>query len=394
MKKFSIGLISIILIIIAALAIIPYFFKDEIKASIDQELAKTINADVLFELDNFSLSIFPNFPNITATVKELGVVGRDDFAGDVLFAVEKISIEINLKELLFGDQLSIEGISVQKAQVFVKVLPSGLANYDIVIPDSTTTETESVECTEPFNLVVDHWEIIDGNVVYQDATMPLQMELSALNHSGSGDFSLSVFDLTTKTEMFINRVLYDGINYLNNKQVNADMTLNMDLDQMKFTFGENLLQVNDFKLGFIGDVIISGDNIDVDVVLNAQDNSFKNIISLIPALYQNEFDDLEAKGTFSFGGDIKGRYNETQIPAFSVNLKIADGEFHYPDLPEAVSNVQLEMALENKDGNLDNTSINISRMHLDFGPNPIDISLQIQNLVNFPISAEVEANSI
>ena len=85
MKKAIIILASLVVILLGILISLPYFFKDDIKAEIDKELAASVNADIKFDIDNFSVSLFPNFPNLTVGVKELGVIGRDEFAGKVLF---------------------------------------------------------------------------------------------------------------------------------------------------------------------------------------------------------------------------------------------------------------------------------------------------------------------
>ncbi|MDZ7648732.1 MAG: hypothetical protein U5K54_16995 [Cytophagales bacterium] len=84
---------------VAAAFILPIVFKDDIKVAIDKEIAKNINADVLFDVDKFDLTIFKNFPNITAEVKDLGVFNRP-FEGVPLFIVDEVDVEINLKDIL------------------------------------------------------------------------------------------------------------------------------------------------------------------------------------------------------------------------------------------------------------------------------------------------------
>ncbi|HNR73987.1 MAG TPA: hypothetical protein PKM03_07165, partial [Cyclobacteriaceae bacterium] len=87
-KKLLIGLAVVFVLLIAAAFIVPVVFKDDIKAAIDKEIEKNINADVVFDVNNFSLSLFRNFPNITAEVKELGVFNRAPFEGVPLFVVD------------------------------------------------------------------------------------------------------------------------------------------------------------------------------------------------------------------------------------------------------------------------------------------------------------------
>ena len=164
---------GLLILIVAAAFIIPVVFKDDIKAAIDKELAKSVNADVVF--DNFSLSLFSNFPNITAGMTDLGVVNREPFAGEVLFATEEFEVEVNLKDILFGDQLRLKGISLVRPLINIKVLQDGRANYDIAMPSTdTTTATEE---SGDFSFGIDHWEIVEGNVLYDDKSIPFLMEV-------------------------------------------------------------------------------------------------------------------------------------------------------------------------------------------------------------------------
>jgi uncharacterized protein involved in outer membrane biogenesis len=90
----------------------------------------------------------------------------------------------------------------------VKVLQDGRANYDIAMP---STDTAAVaEESGDFSFGIDHWEIVDGDVTYDDKSLPFLMEIKGLNHSGSGDFTQDVFDLTTKTIADTLNVTYDG----------------------------------------------------------------------------------------------------------------------------------------------------------------------------------------
>ena len=49
LKKILIGVAVLLVILIAAAAILPMVFKDDIKAAVDREIAKSVNADVVFE---------------------------------------------------------------------------------------------------------------------------------------------------------------------------------------------------------------------------------------------------------------------------------------------------------------------------------------------------------
>ena len=146
-KKILIGLAVVFVLIIAAAFILPVVFKDDIKAAIDKEIEKNVNADVVFDVNNFSLSLFRNFPSVTVEIKELGVFNRAPFEGTPLFVIERLEAEVNLKDVLFGDQLRLKGITLVDPQITIKVLADGRANYDITYPSTDTTTVVEEEAS-------------------------------------------------------------------------------------------------------------------------------------------------------------------------------------------------------------------------------------------------------
>src|SRR5690606_2821119 len=155
-KVFLIVVGVFIILFLTVAIIVPAFFKDDIKEALDKEVAKSVNADVVFE--DFDLSFFSNFPNITASLDNLGVMNRAPFEGEVLFATEKFEVEVNLADVLFSDALKVKGISLIRPVVSVKVLKDGRANWDIAMPSADTVTSDE---PSEFSFGIDHWEIVD-----------------------------------------------------------------------------------------------------------------------------------------------------------------------------------------------------------------------------------------
>ena len=394
MKKALIIFVSVIIVLLGILVSLPYFFKDDIKAAIDEELAASVNADINFDIENFDISIFPNFPNLTVGIQDFSVVGRDDFAGNVLFSTQNFEVVINLKKIIFDDQMSVQGILLDHPIIWIKVLANGKANYDIAIPSEEVEEIEedSEEPSEPFKMSIEKWQIIGGDVTYDDETIPFVMEINDLNHTGSGDFSLSLFDMILQTEATLATISYDGVTYMKNKKLTADMAMAMDMDAFKFTFKDNEFKLNQFAMGMDGWFSMPEEGFDMDLNITSKNNSFKSVLSLIPALYATDFEGLTASGSVDFNTSLKGMYTDDRMPTFTISMGIKDGRFQYPDLPTAVDNVQFKMAIDNKGGNIDNTKINISQFHIELGKNPIDATLKIDNLIDYPLDLNASAN--
>lgn len=390
MKKFLIGFFIFIGLLLGSAVLIPIIFKDDIRAALERELEKTVNADIFFDVSKFSLSVFKNFPNVTVTLGDFGVINREPFEGEILFAAEQMQIEVNLKSILFEDKPRIKGILLNRPVINIIALEDGRANYDIAV---STGEDEPEESTEPseFSLAIDHWQIIDGNIVVDYQPAAYYMELKGLDHKGSGDLSSTVFDLRTFTTAEAVVVKYDGATYLSNNSATIDAVIAIAEDYSLYTFKENKAQLNDFAFSFDGWFKMNDDNFDMDISFATKDNSFKSLLSLVPGMYTDSFTGLKTSGDLSFSGFVKGIYDDNTMPAFNLSLLVKDGMFQYPDLPAPVSNINVDLFLDNKDGNIDNTYINLKQMHIDFGNNPFDVSMIIENLKDYRMNLNANA---
>jgi uncharacterized protein involved in outer membrane biogenesis len=388
-KKVLIGFGIFLILIIVALAVVPSLFKDDIKAAVDKEIANSINADVVFDADNFSLSVLRNFPNITVEVKELGVFNHAPFEGVPLFVINQLEIEVNLKDVLFSDQLKIKGISLVKPQIDIRVLQDGRANWDITYPSSETTE--ATEEPSSFSFAIDHWQVTEGELSYDDQSIPYAMTIKGLNHSGSGDFNEKLFDLKTSTVADSVSATYDGVEYLTNKRAVLDAVIEISEDYTKYTFKENNAKINDFVMSFDGWFKMNENDYGMDINFKSPENTFKSLLSLVPGMYSTDFDKIETNGDLSFNGFVKGTYSDTQMPAFNVGLLVKDAMFKYPDLPTAITNINMDLLIDNKTGVIENTLVDLKKLHLDFGNNPVDARFLIENLKDYQMDGNIKA---
>lgn len=387
-KKIVIGFAILLVVLVAAAAILPSLFKDDIKAAIDKEMAKSVNADVVFDIDNFTLTIFRNFPSLTAEIKELGVFNRAPFEGQYLFVVDRMDVEVNLWDVMFGKQLRLKGITLVNPQVNIKVLLDGRANYDIAI---ASTDTVKEAGPSEFSFGIDHWEVINGDVQYDDASIPYRLSMKGLQHTGSGDFTQDVFDLRTHSVVDTLSTSMGSMQFLTKKRAEIDAVISISENYTKYTFRENRAMINDFVMSFDGWLKMNPKDFTMDLTFKSAANSFKSLLSLVPGMYTSNFKNIETNGELTFSGAVKGTYHEKQLPAFQVNMGVAKGMFKYPNLPTSINNIAMDLLIENKDGVVENTVINLKKLHLDFGANPVDARLLVENLKNYKMDGNVKA---
>jgi hypothetical protein len=390
MKKILIIFVSFIALLAVSAFAVPFFFKDKIQAKVNQEIQKKINATVYYK--DFDLSLFKNFPKLTLSLSDFGVVGKRPFAGDTLIQAKEFSVSADVKSILSGDKIEVHAIDLSSPKILIKTLHDGSSNYDIYKTDSLQAQQAETSAKSNFKVNIQSWKMTDGQIIYQDLLKNANVLLQNITHEGSGDITSEVYDLTTKTDIQNATIEYGGTNYLSDKKVSAFMKMNIDQANRKYTFQDNSLTINDFILNFSGSVALPDTaNTIIDLTYSSPENSFKNLLSLVPNIYTDKFKDLKAVGNVKFDGMVKGTKNSTSFPTYNFNLLISDAMFQYPDLPTAVTGINIDFKAKNTTNDLNNSSLDFKKLALNFGKNPVNGRILIEGLRKSKVDADLVA---
>ena len=384
-------LFFLIVLLIAGGFVLSYFYKDEIVAKVKSDINK--NFDATIDFGDVDLSFLRSFPDFNLQLKDLNIKGKDAFEGVTLVDAKNIELDLNLMSVINADApIQINTIQFTEPNIHVIVLKDGKTNYDI----AKSTEEAEEASSYNFKINLEKYSIVNGQLTYDDRAGDLFLELKDLDHEGAGNFTETVFDLITKTNIAEISAKTGGITYLRKAKGDLDMTLNADLDQMKFTLKENELMVNALKLkadGFIN--MLKNGDIDLDLKFDAPGNSFKNFLSLVPSAYTKDFANVTANGNLAFNGFAKGVYNadKNKMPAFKVNLDIANGDFKYPSLPLGVKDIFAKVNINSPSSDFDKMVIDIPNFKMNLGNNPFAARLNLKNPISDP-SVDTKINGI
>lgn len=384
MKRIALGFTIFLVLLVGAMVAIPYFFKDQIVEKVTEEINNNVNAKVSF--DDINLSLFRSFPDFSLRLKNLQVMGKDEFEGLRLAGIKNFDVTLDLNSVIKGNQpIGIQSINLDEPNLYVKVLKNGKANYDITIPSTDTTTTTSTDTSSSdFQIKLKSYSIKSGNVTYDDGTMGLVAKIENLNHSGKGDFTSLIYDLKTQTSADAVTVDFDGVKYLNNVKTDVDLDINVDMENMKFTIDKNITKMNALQLNMEGFVAMPGNDIDMDLTMSSPKTNFKDLLSMIPAAYTQDFNSVKANGKMAIDGKVKGKLNDTSIPAFNFNISAENADFKYPDLPLGVDNINAKMNINSPSSDLDKLVVNVSKFHIDIENNPFDAKFLLKNPMSDP----------
>ena len=378
-------ILGLILVILIALFTIPIIFKDKIRTKVEQVINESVNAKVQFE--DYKLGFFKNFPNLSFSLNGLSVVGVDKFENDTLAGFKSFSLVFNLASLLGDSGYEVKSIVMDKAVINAIVLKDGKANWDIM-KDTTTTEEAVEEDTTASTLKIKlkNVQLLNASISYIDDESDMKAYLRNLNYSLKGDMTMSETDLDMGMTVDELTFIMEGVKYLNKVKIDSKVALLADLDKFKFTFGDNYFSINDLQLNFKGMVAMPGDDIETDMEFGTPSTSFKTLLSLVPAVYMSDYQDLKTTGDFVFSGSAKGIYSDrdSTLPDVKINLSINNGMISYPDLPEKIQNINLKSDVFVDGKNMDNTVANIDLFHMELAGSPFDMTFALKTPMSDP----------
>lgn len=384
---------TVIGVVLILMFLLPFAFRGKLETLVKTEGNKILNAK--FDFSDLDISLFRNFPKASVTLSNLRICGTGEFANDTLIQAGEVVAAFNLFSLFGDNGYDISKIQIDNTTVHAIVLPNGKVNWDIMKPDTTTqASTQAASDESPFKVKLEDFIIKRMNIVYDDRQADMYADIRNLNARCAGDLGSerTTLQVEGETESFTYRA--DGIPLLSNANIYTKMDLDADLVNYKFTFKDNEIRLNAIKANIDGWVAMKDPVIDMDLKLNTNEVGFKEILSLVPALYAKEFAQLKAEGTATLTATAKGTLQgDSIVPQFNIDLNVKNGMFRYPSLPAGVDQIHIQANIQNPGGPIDGTVITVNPFSFRLAGNPFSVIASVKTPVSDP-DFRVEAKGL
>ena len=370
-------------VILILLLVLPFAFQGKIEKIVKQEGNKMLNAQ--FDFSALDISLLRNFPSASVTLEDFYLKGTGAFENDTLIQAGELTAAVNLFSL-FGDSgYDISKIIIEDTKVKAIVLEDGKPNWDVMkaSAEEDTVQETSTE-SSPFRIKLKKLSIKDLSVSYDDRQAGMYAAIENLKATCSGDFGSerTLVDLELKTPALTYRT--GGVPFLNRAALEADMNVDADLVNNKFTLQDNSISLNAIKLNIDGWVAMQKDGVGMDIKLNTNEVGFKELLSLIPAIYAKDFQDLKTDGKASLTAFAKGTLTQEQMPQFEVALNVENAMFRYPSLPAGVDGINISATVKNPGGNIDATEVTINPFDFTLAGNPFSLKAIVKTPTSDP----------
>lgn len=387
MKKVLKIVAVIVAVLLVAAIVVPLAFESKVGDIVKKEADKRLSAKVDFRA--LDLSLLRHLPHASIELKGLTVVCAAPFEGDTLAAVDRISLVVNLMSL-FGDEgYEVTKVIVDEPRIHARKLADGSINWDVMAPAAddepeasadeaaAATETEASEDASAFRLQMRDVRLKGAVLRYEDDSTKMLAAVDPLNLSLSGDLSGERSTLQLRLDARKLEYASGGVTLLNRADLEADIAIDADLKNNRYTLSDNTVRLNAIALGLDGWVALGEDRTEMDLKINSSKVGFRDILSMIPAFYLRDFDQLSADGELSLEAWAKGVLDDRQVPAFEAKLKLDNGSFRYAKLPQAVTGIRIDARAANPGGTFDATTVEIPTLCFSIAGNTVSGSLKV-----------------
>lgn len=343
--------------------IIPKIFADDIDNAIQKNLNELLTTE--FSFSNTEVSLFKHFPALTFSIYDVKIDASSPFDQEELLKANELYCKVDILNLIFSNEVNINAIVAEQADVYLKFDTLGKPNYDVYIT-SNQTESKS-EVNKDFLLQIDKVEFVNSSFYYDDQASKIKIDLKNFNFSGDGSIFTSKADIYSAFYAESFQMQYDDIIYFKNKSIDAEVKSLINTDKLTFIFEENKIKINDLPLNFEGEFSLLKQGYYMDFMMGYDNIRLSDFISALPPKYNTWRESTKIKGLSSALITLKGNYNIAQdiSPDLSIDFTYSQGEINANTTDEKLENISLEASLFIPQLNVDKVNIDVNNFRFD-----------------------------
>ncbi len=363
---FFIGLISLVLLAIGA----AWLMQDKIKARVIAEVNEQVNVPIEVK-GEISFSLLRHFPYASLSFEQVSI--QDKLRKKTkLISVQEFSFLCNIYSL-FGSDIEISKVVISGGEINVYKDANGKVNYDIIKPSKEKSQGS-------LGLHLKKAELRNVKFTFIDKVEATDINIKLGNAFVKGNFGDNEFDLYVKSKMKVHRINVGGEQFLEDKNLTAELTLDVDKLKQKYTFKGGKLGIEDTEFNISGYFSTLKNITQVDFELSSAGKEMQQLFALVPARFATAFEYANGKGEYAIKANIKGTVGKNSFPNVKVDAEVKDSELQLGKYNKFLKNVNAK-AYYTMDAN-GNDKLEISNFNCTLNDKPFNFRLSLLQLSN------------
>ena len=376
-----IGLLIFLLCVTGLLMTGAYFFRDRVEAMIIAKINEQVTEPVNIH-GGIKFSLLEHFPYASLTFSGVTIKNKLHGGPAYLLQVREFSFLFNMWGLV-SDKIQISRVHAYDGEVNLFLDANGNADYDIFKP-AKDTKTPSAGLNMDLRKAV----IKNVHFTYLSAHKEEDIRLKIQKLDLSGNFHSERFDMSADGGLMIELLRLNGEDYLTDKTFNADITLDVNQKENKFTLNKGNIEIEKNQFDVTGYFISGKKNTYVNVTAGTAGKDISKLIALIPVRYKATLAGTEGKGGYKVDAKITGNIRAGINPIILVNAVLDKAEISIPRIRKPLSEVTAEGYY--RMDSIGRDELVIKKFHSEFNGYPQSFDLKLVHLAepDFVLNAD------
>lgn len=337
-RRFFLGLLLTVILMLTAGIILIRVYEDEIKSYAIELINEKLNTPLFVDPKNIDVTFLGTFPNASVDFKSVSALGNlPGKSKDTLFTAKKIGLQFNIMNI-FRSNYSIRKIQLEGMDLNLLVDKQGNDNYHIFKQES---DTDTVTVSENFELKLEQIQMDDCRIRWTDKKNKQELISEIMNASVSGNFTSENYEMGIESEMMMRTFRSDTSEWIKDKVLKANLLMDIETKDDIYTFKDGQMTLGDLK--FLVKGSMSGKSI--ALVIEGKDLNIQTLSSVLPAEQQKELSTYESDGDISFSASLLDDISDPLVHAF---FEINDGTLRETSRSGKLENIKLSGTYQNK----------------------------------------------
>jgi hypothetical protein len=329
--------VVVITVLVIALGVSVFLFKDRIINQFILEANKQLNTPV--KIGKIEVSVFEQFPQLSIVLNDVYV--EDSHQGQYpLLTAKKISFQMNPLEVWQGTY-AIRGLKITESETNLKINIKGEENYDIA--KKGTSSGKSSVSFELKNI-----ELTKTRVRYADPRLEQDMVFTSTDLNASIQSDNDVYDIDASGQITTEKVQVQGNSFLSGKAFTVKSKLVYDDIKKLLTISPSTLDMRDASFDVTGDYQWKTKNL-INIQTKGKNTDIQTILSLLPEEISKRFEKYQSQGDMYFNARVKGEISKTKNPGLSLDFGLNNTTLFHPDYKSRIEEAKMEGSFASDD---------------------------------------------
>ncbi len=383
MRTFGRILLILTVAMLASAVAVYLYFTANWKRWLQEAMKENLRAQV--EVEHINIDSW--YPILNISLNKIHIIGSEPpFVNDTLLQTPRLTLGFDLYGALFQRRFALQSFQMEGGSIYLHAIDS-LTNWDIIKTDPSQADTKASSEPSKFSLHVHQVTLKDIQLQYVDEAADMQVRAAPVTINGQGDYrgDSLVMDLQGTIGALTYRL--ENIPYLSNAHITYSGEISYHLPSSTFRFPRQHITINALALQADGFITLAEDTMPMYIALRSDGADLKSMLSLIPTIYQNNYQGLKARGTATFYLVMEGIYADNHFPNIQLATQIRQGWVTYPDLPHPVEDLQLNIAIQNEGHTTEQWAINMPQLTFQMQGDPFAATF-LMNREHFQFSTK------